>query len=97
MQPFTARPPGPISGPRTPRDPDDTFGANNLGSSLGLPAVVVPGGYTPDKGLPIGIQFLGRPNDDLNVARIAYGYEAASKRWKPAPTTPALPGESFTY
>ena len=97
VQPFTARPPGPIAGPRTPRDPSDTFGANNLGSSLGLPAVIVPGGYTPDDGLPIGIQFLGRPNDDLNIAKIAYGYEAASKRWKPAPTTPALPGESFTY
>ena len=97
VQPFTALPPGPIDGPRRERDPDDTFGANNLSSSLGLPAVIVPGGYTPETNLPIGIQFVGRPMTDLTVVQVAHGYEQPSRRWKPSATTPSLPGEQFSY
>lgn len=97
VQPFTALPPGPIDQERRPRDPEDTFGANNLSSSLGLPAVVVPGGYTPEKNLPIGIQFIGRPFAETTILQIAHGYEQASERWRPAPTTPPLPGERFDY
>jgi Asp-tRNA(Asn)/Glu-tRNA(Gln) amidotransferase A subunit family amidase len=69
---------------------------NALASNNGLPAVIVPGGYTP-AGLPIGIQFLGAPFTDLTVLQVAHGYEkAAAKRINPA-TTPSLPGEKFSY
>lgn len=72
-------------------------GTNNLSSSLGLPAVVVPGGYTKSKNLPISIQFIGKPHSDLEVLKIAYGYEQTSKNRKPAASTPSLPGEKFEY
>jgi amidase len=101
VQPFTAVPPPPLEGSgaarREPRDPDDTFGGNTITSSLGLPAVVVPGGYTPSKNLPIAIQFFSKPYDDLTVLQIAYGYEQASKRRKTPDSTPPLPGEKFEY
>lgn len=70
---------------------------NNLSSSLGLPAVVVPGGYTRKENLPISIQFIGKPHTDLKVLKIAYGYEQASKNRKPAESVPPLPGEIFEY
>ncbi len=103
VQPFTAQPPPALGGPgesderRPPRDPNDTFGGNTLTSSLGLPAVVVPGGYTPAKNLPIAIQFFGKPFDDLEVLKVAYGYEQVSKRRKTPASTPPLSGEKFEY
>jgi Asp-tRNA(Asn)/Glu-tRNA(Gln) amidotransferase A subunit family amidase len=70
--------------------------SNSLTSTTGLPAVIMPGGYTA-KNLPIGIQFVGKSFDDLTLLQVAYGYEQASKRRKPPAITPALPGEKFSY
>lgn len=102
VQPFTAKPPQKMGGPegeevREARDPSDTFGSNSLTSSLGLPAVVVPGGYTPTHNLPIAIQFFGGPFDDLKVLQVAYGYERSSLRRKTPQSTPPLAGERFDY
>jgi len=72
------------------------LGVNSLSSSLGLPACVVPAGYTKEN-LPIAIQFMGAPYDDLSILQIAYAYEQASKRRVPAASTPPLAGEKFTY
>ena len=69
---------------------------SNLTSLTGLPAVIMPGGYTKEN-LPIGIQFVGKSFGDLSIIQIAYGYEQISKRRKAPESTPALPGESFTY
>jgi Asp-tRNA(Asn)/Glu-tRNA(Gln) amidotransferase A subunit family amidase len=63
---------------------------------MGLPAVIVPGGYTKDN-LPIGIQILGRQYSELTLLEIAYGYEQASKRRKTPEITPPLAGEKFDY
>jgi Asp-tRNA(Asn)/Glu-tRNA(Gln) amidotransferase A subunit family amidase len=102
-QPFTARPPGLLESVRRARGGSPGGGGggggdgtNNLSSSMGFPAVVVPGGYTKDN-LPIAIQIMGRPFSDLEVLRIAYGYEQTSRRRKPPESTPALPGERFEY
>jgi amidase len=43
----------------------------------GSPAVSVPCGFTDD-GLPVGVQIVGRPGDDLGVLRIAHAFEAAT-------------------
>jgi amidase len=56
----------------------------------------VPGGYTKDD-LPVALQFVGRPWEDLKLLQVAYGYEQSSKRRKTPQTTPPLPGEKFTY
>jgi Asp-tRNA(Asn)/Glu-tRNA(Gln) amidotransferase A subunit family amidase len=73
--------------------PDDT---NTLTSTTGLPAVIMPGGYTKDN-LPVGIQFVSKPFDDLVLLQVAQGYEQASKRRKSPAITPALAGEKFSY
>ena len=72
-------------------------GVNNLTSTLGLPATVVPGGYTPSNNFPIAIQFFGKPFTDKTVIQLAYGYEQSSKRRKSPESVPALPGEVFEY
>jgi Asp-tRNA(Asn)/Glu-tRNA(Gln) amidotransferase A subunit family amidase len=107
VQPFTLVVPRPDSertarteggsGRRTGGSYGDRPGVNNLTSTTGLPAVVVPGGYTPSQNFPIAIQFLGKAHSDLEVIKLAHAYEQATKRRKPAPTVPALPGETFTY
>jgi amidase len=45
----------------------------------GLPAISVPAGFS-SSGLPMGLQVIGPPRSDLDVLRLAYGYEQAS-RW----------------
>jgi Asp-tRNA(Asn)/Glu-tRNA(Gln) amidotransferase A subunit family amidase len=99
VQPYTAVPAPPLESSgrdEAPREPGDTFGGNTITSSLGLPAVVVPGGYTADN-LPIAIQFFGKPFDDLTVLKVAYGYEQSSRRRKTPESTPPLSGEHFEY
>jgi Asp-tRNA(Asn)/Glu-tRNA(Gln) amidotransferase A subunit family amidase len=69
---------------------------NTLTSTTGLPAIIMPGGYTREN-LPVGIQFVGKPFDDFVLLQVAHGYEQASRRRMPPSSTPALPGETFTY
>jgi len=52
-----------------------------IGPSLaGLPAMAVPAGFSPDgatRGLPMGLQLIGRPGADLEVLRLAHGWHQA--------------------
>jgi aspartyl-tRNA(Asn)/glutamyl-tRNA(Gln) amidotransferase subunit A len=60
----------------------------NLWNLLGLPALVVPCGFSRD-GLPVAIQIVGRPFDEATVLRIARSYERATD-WhtrRPDPAT----------
>ena len=50
----------------------------------GLPAVSVPCGFTPE-GLPVGVQIVGRPGDDLGVLQLAHAFEGATGFWKNRP------------
>ncbi len=43
----------------------------------GQPAISVPSGFTDD-GLPVGLQLVGRPQDDLGVLQLAYAFEKAT-------------------
>jgi Asp-tRNA(Asn)/Glu-tRNA(Gln) amidotransferase A subunit family amidase len=52
----------------------------------------VPAGYSPD-GIPVGIEFLGRPFSEGTLFKLAYGYEQATRHRRTPWTTPALPGE----
>jgi aspartyl-tRNA(Asn)/glutamyl-tRNA(Gln) amidotransferase subunit A len=46
-------------------------------NATGLPAITVPCGFTR-AGLPIGIQFIGRPFDEARLLQVAHAYEAVS-------------------
>ena len=48
-----------------------------LVSATGLPAISVPCGFTP-AGLPVGLQIVGRPYDDLGVLQLAHAFEQAT-------------------
>ena len=54
-------------------------------SVTGLPAISVPGGFTAD-GLPVGLQIVGRPYDDLGVLQLAHAFEQATRFWTRRPT-----------
>jgi amidase len=70
---------------------------NPVSSVTGLPAVVLPAGYTKKENGPIAIEFLGRPYSEPVLFRLAYAYEQAAQPRKPAPLTPALAADQFTY
>jgi len=64
----------------------------NVWNLVGLPACVVPSGFSQD-GLPVSIQIVGKPFDDATVLRIARSYERATL-WhtcRPDPATWTLP------
>jgi amidase len=50
----------------------------------GLPAISVPCGFTDD-GLPVGVQIVGRHQDDLGVLQLAYAFQQATQFWKEHP------------
>jgi aspartyl-tRNA(Asn)/glutamyl-tRNA(Gln) amidotransferase subunit A len=50
----------------------------------GLPAVVLPCGFTP-QGLPVSLQFAGRWNDEDSLLRTAACYEDATRWWEREP------------
>ena len=54
---------------------------------LSAPAISVPGGFTPD-GLPVGLQIVGAPGQDLKVLKAARLFEQATGHGKVRPPTP---------
>jgi Asp-tRNA(Asn)/Glu-tRNA(Gln) amidotransferase A subunit family amidase len=46
-------------------------------NATGLPAITVPCGFTT-AGLPIGLQFIGKPFEETGLLQIAQAYEAIS-------------------
>jgi amidase len=50
----------------------------------GLPAISVPCGFTDD-GLPVGLQIIGRHQDDFGVLQLAHAFEQATGYWQQRP------------
>ena len=69
---------------------------NNISAVTGLPAVVVPAGLSPD-GLPMALEFLGRPFSEPRLIQLAHAYEQASRMRKAPASTPPLQGERFRF
>ena len=61
----------------------------HLSANSGLPAIVVPGGFTPD-GVPVGVELLGRAWSEPQLIKLAYAYEQATRHRRPPASTPAL-------
>jgi amidase len=53
-------------------------------SATGNPAVSVPGGFTPE-GIPVGVQIVGRNNEDFSVLQMAHVFEQATGFGKKRP------------
>ena len=53
-------------------------------TTVGLPAVSVPCGFTPE-GLPVGVQIVGRHQDDFGVLQLAYAFQQATDFHKQRP------------
>ncbi|MBK7552105.1 MAG: amidase [Syntrophaceae bacterium] len=89
--PHQKRPVVPVGGTQVERN-------GSLGSVTGFPSIVVPGGFTKPTetakiGVPVGIEFLGRPWAEGLLVEIGYAYEQGTKNRRPPPTTPKLAGE----
>jgi Asp-tRNA(Asn)/Glu-tRNA(Gln) amidotransferase A subunit family amidase len=52
------------------------------GNLTGLPAIAFPAGYTPE-GLPVGMQAMARPWDEVTLLRVALAAEGLVERQKP--------------
>lgn len=70
---------------------------NPLSSVTGLPAVLVPAGYTKAENGPISIEFLGRAFSEPVLFKLAYAFEQKTLLRKTPELTPPLAGEAFTY
>ena len=53
-------------------------------TTTGHPAISVPCGFTPD-GLPVGLQIVGRHQDDFGVLQMAHAFEKNTEFWKQKP------------
>lgn len=56
-----------------------------LAALTGFPAITFQGGFsspsqTAPIGIPIGIELLGKPNDDAKIIQMAYAYESTAKQ-----------------
>jgi Asp-tRNA(Asn)/Glu-tRNA(Gln) amidotransferase A subunit family amidase len=74
---------------------DDVTGLGNnrrLSPALGFPALTVPAGFTTD-GLPVGLEFMGRPYADATLFKFGYAYEQKTHHRKVPASTPGLRGE----
>ncbi|MCR6652032.1 MAG: amidase family protein [Cellvibrionaceae bacterium] len=86
---------GPLKiGPRT--DPERQYVPNQLSPNTGLPALIVPMGFTA-KGLPVGLEILGRPWSEPTLIKIASGFEAVTDNRRVPKSTPPLQGEVIRY
>lgn len=79
-------------GPR--EDPERKYTANQTSPLTGLPAFIVPMGFTSD-GNPVGLEILGRPWSEPTLIKLASGFEAVTKNRKTPPSTPPLAGETI--
>jgi amidase len=55
----------------------------------GLPAISVPCGFSPE-GLPVGLQIVGRHQDDFGVLQLAHAFEGQTGFWKARPDIVAI-------
>ena len=60
-----------------------------LSAQSGLPAISVPAGFTAD-GLPVGLELLGRPFEDMLLVALAFAFEQGTNHRVSPSLTPSL-------
>lgn len=58
-------------------------------AATGLPAITVPAGFAAG-GMPVGVEFLGRPFAEVDLLRLAFAYERAAQHRRAPELTPPL-------
>jgi amidase len=58
-------------------------------AATGLPSITVPAGFADD-GMPVGVEFLGRPFSEPELLKLAFSYEQATHHRHPPSLTPPL-------
>ena len=53
-------------------------------TAAGLPAISVPCGFT-STGLPVGVQIVGRHQDEMGVLQLAHAFEQETEVWRQRP------------
>ena len=53
-------------------------------SPVDVPCLSIPAGFS-EQGLPVGLQIVGKPGDDLGVLRLAYAFQTATEHWRRSP------------
>ena len=67
-----------------PKDEDDMEGsASQLAAVAGYPHLTVPMGF--DRGMPVGLSFLGGKWDDARILSLGYAFEQATQARRPPP------------
>jgi amidase len=84
-----------VIGPKD--DAERGYKPNQMSPVTGLPAFIVPMGFTPNGGLPVGLEILGRPWSEPTLIKLASGFEAVTNNRRVPASTPPLPGESFDF
>lgn len=77
-------------------DPRGQAGRNGIVASvMGWPAITLPGGFsaathTAHQGVPIGVEFMGKPFSEELLLGMGYAYEQATKNRRPPAALPSL-------
>jgi amidase len=58
-------------------------------AATGLPAITVPAGFADD-GMPVGVEFLGRPFSEVDLLKVAVAFEQATHHRRAPALLPAL-------
>jgi len=66
-----------------------TAGTCQLSATTGLPAIVIPAGFS-NGGMPVGLELLGGAFAEPALLKMAYGWEQVVGPRRPPPTTPPL-------
>jgi len=82
VYPAAQMPPPDETMPQDGRISGGPHSATGWVNMIGVPAVVVPGGFYPD-GLPFGLEISARPWKDGDLLGWAYAYEQATKHRRP--------------